>query len=433
MGAFSKLVLLAVTAEGARRGEKKSLFGGAVRTGVQAFLGVVGAHSFSRMPEVGTPEFEMKHAQHMSELEHLLNNETAMKARYQEFMIKKYGSGCDGETCTVYQVGESDPKYLTFQYNVALAQARNKASNGKVIHGINNLLDLTRAEFKQRLGYRADMRPARSPQEIETLKASIKKKSTTVKTSKDWTDTALTPSKDQGQCGSCWAFSTVESMESAAILQDDMPYSVDEPFIGSPQELVSCDNKGDDEGCNGGLPENGFKWFKKHALESEDDYPYKSGTSGKTGKCKADYSEGKIKVDSTQALSIMGLGEDTDMKDYIMETGPMSIAVAANDAWQTYVGGVLDITDCPDKDVNHAVQAVGLNTDSDEPYWTVRNTWGEDWGEGGFIKVGYGENVCNIAADALGVTVKQVDDKKSGASSSSSGLSVKKSPQQVNV
>merc|ERR1719253_2128734 len=83
--------------------------------------------------------------------------------------------------------------------------------------------------------------------------------------SRDWRDEgAVTPVKDQGQCGSCWAFSTVESIESAALVQGLS--TKDDPFIGAPQELVSCD-KGSDEGCNGGLPANAFKYLRTTPLE----------------------------------------------------------------------------------------------------------------------------------------------------------------------
>lgn len=228
------------------------------------------------------------------------------------------------------------------------------------------------------------------------------------RTSRDWRDEgAVTPVKDQGQCGSCWAFSTVESMESAALVQG--LFDKDEPFVGSPQELVSCDTAGNDQGCNGGLPANAFKYFKVHGLEPESDYPYTSGTTKVAGTCKADPSEGVLEVTKATATSIWGYGENADMKDWIMENGPMSVAVAANDAWQTYQGGILTLDDCPDNQVNHAVQAVALNLDAETPYWVIRNSWASNWGEDGFIRLEYNQNVCNVAADSYGVEVKKMD------------------------
>merc|ERR1712194_434034 len=158
-----------------------------------------------------------------------------------------------------------------------------------------------------------------------------------------------------------------------------------------------------DSGCKGGMPLNGFKYLEKTPLEPESDIPYVSGKDDIDHTCKLDKSEGVFETDET--------------KDYMMNQGPLSIAVAANDNWQTYVGGVMDIDDCPDVQPDHAVQAVGLvtgddansGTSGDGSYWVIRNSWDTTWGEDGFIRITYGKNTCNIAFEAVGVTVKKYD------------------------
>jgi len=163
----------------------------------------------------------------------------------------------------------------------------------------------------------------------------------------------------------------------------------------------------------GGLPSNAFKYLKTTPLEPEADFPYTSGKTEKDGKCKLDKSEGVFEVSKVQQTSIWGIGEDEDMKDYIMSKGPMSIAVAANDEWQTYKGGVIDLKACPADQPNHAVQAVALDLDAEKPYWVVRNSWGPKWGEAGHIRLTYNENTCNIAFESMGVEVKNKDNSNS--------------------
>lgn len=147
--------------------------------------------------------------------------------------------------------------------------------------------------------------------------------------------------------------------------------------------------------------------MKTTPLEPEKDYPYTSGGTEVDGTCKLDKSEGVFVTKKATQLSIWGIGEDQDMTDYILSQGPMSIAVAANDAWQTYTGGIISHADCPDDQPNHAVQAVALSQDGDTPYWVVRNSWAAGWGEEGYIRLTYKENTCSIAFEAFGVSVQK--------------------------
>jgi len=422
---LSKLVIATVcvasSVEALKKGKehKRSFLGvgGALRPLAGALMGLAAVSSSSvEIPEVGvfpqtsrvadlpveSEQFQVQLSDRLRELERLLHDESLMKKAFKNFMDQKYGPAHAADA----DIAGTDTKYVAFSYNVQLAHERNQGGGGKVIHGITPLMDLTREEFNRMLGYQAPKGHLQGVKPEDVLELQP----TTLKDAMDWRSTAVTPIKDQGQCGSCWAFSTVESMESNALVQG--LYDISDPFIGSPQELVSCDTNGSDQGCNGGLPSNGFKFFEKKGLEPDSDYPYTSGATQKTGTCKADYDEGVLEVTSTKQLSIFGIGENSDMKDYIMEKGPMSIAVHANSAWQTYTGGIMTNDDCPgDQQVNHAVQAVALDTTGETPFWVIRNSWASTWGENGYIRITYNKNTCNIAADAMGVEVRKVDKK----------------------
>jgi len=348
-----------------------------------------------------------------TELALLLSNPEAMQTRFQDFVTEK-----DGLTGDVMPISDTVQRYDAFKYNVQKAYERNEKSStkgGQVVHGINGLSDLTTEQFHKMLGYIPHAHTDKTPA-TRNADGSVGKHwadglpEVVAGGDKDWRDAgAVTDVKDQARCGSCWAFSATESVESAALVQGLADQFA--PFVGSPQELVSCD-KSSDEGCHGGLPENAFQYLQSKPMETEDDYPYE----GADDTCMLDRSEGKFKVDQIFQVAEMGEGETDDLLRYIQHKGPASIGVAANDDWQTYVGGIMDVDTCPADRPDHAVQLVGVSLSSETPYWTVRNSWASSWGEDGFIRLTYGDNTCNIAFDATAVTVKKYD----GASSSSS-------------
>jgi cathepsin L len=152
------------------------------------------------------------------------------------------------------------------------------------------------------------------------------------------------------------------------------------------------------EGCDGGLTENAFE-YAQDGLELDYYYPYTSGAEGVTGPCTPDESKFVVKTTSYTTISDSAEGEK-NMANYVQSTGPLSICVDASQ-WSTYTGGIM--SDCGD-DVDHCVQAVGINVD--EGYWKVRNSWGSDWAESGFIRLSYGNNTCQLASDANYVDVE---------------------------
>jgi len=204
----------------------------------------------------------------------------------------------------------------------------------------------------------------------------------------DWREhspAVLTPVKDQGRCGSCWAFSAVEQIETDVAMAEGHLYTL------APQQVVSCDHS--DLGCNGGNTETAYKYVAKEGLEAESSYPYKSGRSGRDGRCEYSAPKTVVKIESYKTVSHSAYSEGKMLTQ--IQKSPISVCVDAQ-KWQTYKRGVLGKS-CGNK-LDHCVQAVGYN--QQQGYWIVRNSWNTDWGVKGYIYVKEGMNACGIAKDA---------------------------------
>ena len=223
---------------------------------------------------------------------------------------------------------------------------------------------------------------------------------TSLPKSVDWVSAgAVTPVKDQGQCGSCWSFSTTGALEGAYFVK----YGALASF--SEQQLVDCDtltNGGRDHGCNGGLMDNAFAWIKKNGgLCSEQDYPYVSGTTKTAGTCKT-----TCHVNSnSKVLSFVDIKANSD--DAMMSAlaqQPVSVAIEADQpAFQLYKSGVF--TGTCGTNLDHGVLVVGYGTDGTLDYYTVKNSWGPTWGLNGYIKLGKGVSY-NDGAGQCGVLME---------------------------
>eukprot|EP01034_Spumella_vulgaris_P023998 gene23998-30285_t len=198
-------------------------------------------------------------------------------------------------------------------------------------------------------------------------------------TSVDWSGIYTTDVKDQGYCGSCWAFSATEQIESDAIRGG----LIDTDTLLSPQQIVSCDSN--DAGCDGGNPVYAYYYVYSNGGQTCDDaYPYTSYYDV-SGDCTSNWNP---------LVTITGysmLSDEDSMVSYVLTTGPLSVCVDASD-WYSYTSGIL--SSCGSS-IDHCVQAVGVNTDDN--YWKVRNSWGTSWGESGYIRL-------NLYADTCGIT-----------------------------
>ncbi|XP_027091485.1 probable cysteine protease RD19C [Coffea arabica] len=289
---------------------------------------------------------------------------------------------------------EHDHRFSVFKANLRRAK-RHQLLDPSAVHGVTKFSDLTPSEFRRNhLGLNKHKRRLRLP--ADANKAPILP-TTDLPADFDWRDHgAVTPVKDQGSCGSCWSFSTTGALEGAHYLATRELVSLSE------QQLVDCDHECDpaeynscDSGCNGGLMNNAFEYIlKSGGVEREQDYPY----TGRDEKCKFDKSKIAAKVSN---FSVVSTDED-QIAANLVKHGPLAVAI--NAIWmQTYIGGV----SCPyicSKSQDHGVLLVGYGAAGyapirlkDKPYWIIKNSWGENWGENGYYKFCRADrNLCGV-------------------------------------
>lgn len=305
---------------------------------------------------------------------------------------------------------ELEYRFEIFKQSLREIDAINSDPSKTHTAGVNKFSDLTFAEFKSKYltfkGHKSNRARAHAMPE-DYLKGLSDDNSGKM----DWRDQegAVGPVKDQKSCGSCWAFSTVSSLETEVWKKTGTSVSLSE------QELIDCawrlycheecDEDGCEEvcnqGCNGGMMMNGYKYILENQVATESSYPYRELDM----KCNLENKK-KAGRQSPDAFYMVPGGVENLTKS--AKKHVVSVAYEVAEDFQHYSSGVYTNND-PDcgKQLSHAVNVVGFNYDANTPYYIVRNSWGTDFGMDGYFQMAIGREgtigTCGIASDATNV------------------------------
>ncbi|XP_067655040.1 cathepsin L1-like [Haliotis asinina] len=276
---------------------------------------------------------------------------------------------------------------MVWENNVKYIQTHNlEADRGLHSYrlGVNEYADLTTEEFvKQMNGLRVTNTTGGStflPTSVGELPAEV-----------DWrTKGYVTEVKNQLTCGSCWAFSATGSLEGQHFKKTGQLVSLSE------QNLIDCSKPEGNHGCGGGLMDYAFEYIKvNQGIDTETSYTYRA----RDGRCR--FKKANIGATDTGFTNIQK-GSEADLQNAVATVGPVSVAIdASRPTFHLYKSGVYDDPMCSSTRLDHGVLAVGYGTTEDLDYWLVKNSWGESWGDKGYLKMSRNkDNQCGIASQA---------------------------------
>jgi len=292
---------------------------------------------------------------------------------WKEHHGKMYGSDEEHET-----------RAKIWAENVKFIHEHNKKAKSYTVE-MNHFGDMTEAEYKAMLGTKIFKKTPdhvlRGPV-MSNLPASV-----------DWRKEGyVTDVKNQGQCGSCWSFSSTGAMEGLHMKKTGTLVSLSE------QNLVDCSGSYGNMGCNGGLMDQAFQYvIDNGGIDTETSYPYE----GVEGTCRFNKTDTALKLTSFKDVPS---GSEAALQAALAQQGPVSIAIdAGHSSFQFYSGGVYDEIECSSEQLDHGVLAVGYGTDATTgaDFWIVKNSWSAGWGEDGFIMMSRNkQNQCGVATAA---------------------------------
>jgi C1A family cysteine protease len=333
---------------------------------VSSFLSVFSADSNLRRREI---------------ISNFLNEDDEWKqfTDFQERFSKRYNN-----------LEEMETRFQIFQSNLRKIIIHNLDRTQNFTMGVNQFTDLTPQEFKDQ--YIGGLKTEVGSYGCKSFSSG----GSGLPSSVDWRNKGVVnPVRDQGQCGSCWAFATTANAESVWAISTGKLLDLSEEF------LVDCASGPGyyNMGCNGGQPDSAFKYMINNGQCTEASYPYKAGVTKTAGTCQKCTSAG-VSFSSCY---------DVTPKDQValaaaVSKHPVAIAIEADTRYfQSYSGGILDSTSCGTS-LDHAVEIIGYGSENGVDYWNVRNSWGSSWGESGYVRIKKTSStndigICGVAAE----------------------------------
>ncbi|XP_060702533.1 procathepsin L-like [Hemiscyllium ocellatum] len=288
-----------------------------------------------------------------------------------------------------YEEHEKDYRRLVWEDNRRYIEQHNlEHAMGKHTFavGMNQFGDRTFDEFRQLLSASSINKAEKMTSKVFTGQQNIQLPSTV-----DWRPKGyVTSVKDQGQCGSCWAFSTTGVLEGQVFNKTGKLISLSEQY------LMDCSRAVGNAGCNGGSVLAGFLFIKERGITSEQSYPY----TAKDGNCTFNQSDIVATCKGSQRIPS---GSEVDLAAAVATVGPISAGIdAEHRSFMLYKSGIFYEPRCSTTKLDHGILVVGYGTENQKPFWIVKNSWGASWGNRGYVHMAKDmDNNCGIASNAV--------------------------------
>lgn len=268
---------------------------------------------------------------------------------------------------------EVEQRFAIFRDNFVAILKHNSDITQNFTLGVNQFTDLTPQEFREQ--YVGGLKAEVGSYGCKTFSSTASGAPSSI----DWRSKGVVnPVRDQGQCGSCWAFATTANAESVWAISSGQLLDLSEEFLVDCASGVGYFNLG----CNGGMPDSAFKYMINNGQCSEASYPYTAGTTKTAGSCQK-CSAAPVHFSSCYDVKP---NDQVSLKGAVSKQ-PVAVAIEADTRYfQSYSGGILDSSSCGTT-MDHAVEIVGYGTENGIDYWNVRNSWGASWGEKGYVRI----------------------------------------------